>query len=315
MMSETNTKYYGLLLIAALTWGASWVSAKILVEIAPPLTIGFFRFLIASILFLSLLIYRKISLRSLFSRANMKWLILLGLTGIFGYGVLFLVGMTFTTAAQGSIIAGFNPVTISIFAHLIHKERLQPKWKYFGFAISFVGVIFVVGVQALIDYQPNYLLGNLIILGAMCIWGLYSSIAKSAMETMTPLEATGGSAVVGLFLFGAGAIFEQPWTLTVFSEVDFWFNVFFLGAFTTVVGFLFFFIGIEKLGATRAGGFINFVPVFGTALSVLILRETIYWTFMLGLLLIITGVSIINYSRNRNGNQHIDAVDENFRKG
>ncbi|MDF1539652.1 MAG: DMT family transporter [Candidatus Thorarchaeota archaeon] len=309
-MSDSNTKYYGLLIIATFTWGASWVCAKILVDISPPLTIGFFRFLIASILFIVLLADRRVSFRALFSRANMKWLILLGLTGIFGYGVLFLVGMTFTTAAQGSIIAGFNPVTISIFALLIHKEKLKPKWKYVGFGISFIGVIFVVGVQAIIDFQPEHLLGNLIILGAMCIWGLYSSIAKSAMKTMTPLEATGGSAVIGMLFFGAGAIFEQPWTLPTFGELDFWINVGFLGIFTTVVGFLLFFICVDKLGATRTGGFINFVPVFGTALSVLILKETIYWTFMLGLLLIITGVSIMNYSRNRKEAKDTESIGE-----
>ncbi len=314
-MSDTNTKYYGLLIIATFTWGASWVSAKILVNISPPLTIGFFRFLIASILFIILLAYRKVSFRALFSRANMKWLIPLGLTGIFSYGVLFLVGMTFTTAAQGSIIAGFNPVTISIFALLIHKEKLTPKWKYSGFAISFIGVVFVVGVQALIDFHPDYLLGNLIILGAMCVWGLYSSIAKSAMKAMTPLEATGGSVIVGMFLFGAGALFEQPWALTTFGDIDFWVNVSFLGVFTTVVGFLFFFMGIEKLGATRTGGFINFVPVFGTVLSVLILHEAIYWTFLLGLLLIITGVSIMNYSRNRKNDKDGEPLTERLRKG
>ena len=301
-MTEGPGKYYVLLIIGTFTWGASWVAAKILVEIAPPFTIGFFRFLIGSILFLSLLAALGTSPRALFTRERIKWLFLLGLTGIFGYGVCFLVGIRFTTAAQGSIIAGFNPVTISLFAHIIHHERLDRKWKYLGFGVSFLGVVFVVGVQALIEFKPEYLLGNLIILGAMCIWGLYSSIAKESMKTMTPLEANAGGAVIGTLLFGIGAIGEQAWTLPVYNNMVFWSWIIFLGAFTTFVGFLFFFIGIEKLGATRTGGFINFVPVFGTVLSVLILAETIYWTFIVGLILVIAGVSLINFpARNSSG--------------
>ncbi len=301
-MAENFNKYYVLLIIATFTWGGSWVAAKILVDIAPPLTIGFFRFLIASILFLSLLGITGPSPRKLFTRVRIKWLFLLGITGIFGYGVMFLVGMKFTTAAQGSIIAGFNPITISIFAHIIHKERLERKWKYIGFGLGFLGVIFVVGIQSLLDFHLEYLIGNLIILGAMCLWGVYSSIAKETMKTMTPLEANAGAAVIGMILFGAGSIFEAPWTLTAYTDINFWWNVLFLGAFTTFIGFLLFFMSIEKLGATRTGGFINFVPVFGTTLSVLILAEPIYWTFIVGLILVVLGVSVINYP--------IDEIDE-----
>ena len=166
--------------------------------------------------------------------------------------------------------------------------------KFLILLILFLGVVFVVGVQSLLDFQLEYLIGNLIILGAMCLWGVYSSIAKESMKSMTPLEANAGAAVIGMVLFGIGATFEEPWTLGFYTNPYFWWNVFFLGAFTTFIGFLFFFISIQKIGATRTGGFINFVPVFGTTLSILILSETIYWTFLVGLILVVIGVSIIN---------------------
>jgi len=304
-MPGENIKYYIGLIVAMFFWGGSWVSAKILVEIAPPMTIGFFRFLIASVFFLTLISISGVSIRGIFRRENIRLLILLGLTGIFGYGVGFLIGMNFTTAAQGSIIAGFNPITISIFAHIIHKEKLTERWRYIGFLISFTGIVFVVGIQALLDFHLEYLIGNLIILGAMCMWGLYSSIGKEAMKTMTPLEMNAGSVVFGAIFFGVFALSEQPWNLPVIGDIAFLFNVFFLGVGVTVVGFYLYFAGINKLGATKAGGFVNFVPVFGTILSMLILSETIYWTFLVGLLLVITGVSIINLP-NKNSNSELE---------
>ncbi len=290
-----NAKYYLALLIAMFFWGGSWVSAKILVSLAPPMTIGFLRFLTASILFLILFKATGNSIRGLFSRGNLKLLLLLGLTGVFGYGVFFLVGMNFTTAAQGSIIAGFNPVTVSIFAHIIHKEKLDYSWQYIGFLFSFTGIIFVVGIQALLDFQINYLIGNIIILFAMIIWGLYSNIGKHAMNKLTPLEINAGGAVFGGLFFGLASINEKPWNLPAMGDLIFWINILFLGAFVTFVGFYFYFVGIKKVGATKAAVFINFVPVFGTLLSVLILNEPIYWTFIVGLALVIIGISIINW--------------------
>ena len=134
-------------------------------------------------------------------------------------------------------------------------------------------------------------------------WGVYSTTGKTAMQTLSPEEATAGSIFIGWAIFGIGMIPESGLILPVLLRIDFWWNVFFLGAFTTFIGFLFFFIGINKLGASKTAGFINFVPVFGTTLSFLILAETIYWTFLIGLILVIIGVSIINYPKNEDSVQ------------
>ena len=222
-------------------------------------------------------------------------MLFVGLTGIFGYGVLFLTGMRFTTATQGAIIAGFNPATISLIAHIYHKERLPKRWQYIGFILAFLGVIFVVGVQALLDFNLDYLVGNLIILGAMFTWGLYSSIGKEAMKTLSPLEVTTGGSIIGTFLFGMGTLTEEIWTLPALVDQIFWVNALYLGTCVTFIGFLFYFISIKELGATKAGGFINLVPVFGTVFSYLILHDVIYWTFGVGLFLVVVGIIIINF--------------------
>lgn len=300
-----------MLVIAMAVWGGSWVSAKIIVALAPPMTIGFFRFFIASILLLILLLITKPESRRFFRRENLKILFLVGLTGIFGYGVLFLTGMRFTTAAQGAIIAGFNPVTVSIVAHLVHKERLSRKWQYAGFAFAFAGILFVVGVQSILDFHIEYLIGNLTILLAMITWGIYSSIGKEAMKTMTPLEVTTGGALIGSILFGIGALNEQIWTLPALIDPIFWMNVIYLGVFVTVIGFLFYFISIKELGATRAGGFISLVPVFGTFFSALFMPEDpIYWTFGVGLLFVVCGIAIINFPIKENEIEELPQTEE-----
>ncbi len=296
-MKLAATKYYILLILAMIFWGGSWVSAQVVVSVAPPFTVGFFRFFTASLIFLPLLLATQRDSVKTYTARDIQLFFVLGLVGVFGYGILFLIGMQFTTAAQGSIIAGINPVTVSLLAFLILQERLAPKWRYIGFLFSFLGVVFVVGIQALLDFQLEYLIGNLILICAMFTWGVYSILGKTVMKNRTSLETTAMGIFFGTLLFFIGALFEQFWTLPIMYDPTFWTNILYMGIFVTVLGFLFYFLGIKNLGASKSAVFISFVPVFGTLFSFLLLNEPIYPTFIIGLVLVILGILFINYPR------------------
>jgi drug/metabolite transporter (DMT)-like permease len=299
-MKFATLKFYILLIFAMIFWGGSWVSAQVVVSVAPPFTVGFFRFLTASVIFLPLLLVtQRESVRS-YTRRDVILFCVLGLIGVFGYGILFLIGMQFTTAAQGSIIAGINPVTVSLLAFLILQERLTPKWRYIGFLFSFLGIVLVVGVQAFLDFQFEYLIGNLILICAMFTWGLYSILGRSMMKNWSSLETTAMGIFFGTALFFIGAIFEQFWILPVMCDPAFWLNILYMGIFVTVFGFLFYFLGIKNVGASKSAVFISLVPVFGTLFSFLLLHEPIYPTFIIGLILVILGILSINYPRKEN---------------
>lgn len=276
-------------------WGGSWVSAQIVVSVGPPMTVGFFRFFTASLIYLPILIATQRDSIKAYTSRDLSLFFVIGLIGIFGYGILFLIGMQFTTAAQGSIIAGINPVTVSLLAFLFLHERLTPKWRYIGFFFSFMGIVFVVGIQAVLDFQFEYLIGNLILICAMFTWGLYSIIGKSIMRGRSSLEATAMGIFFGTLLFFVGALFEQFWTLPLMYDLTFWLNILYLGIIVTVLGFLFYFLAIKNVGASKSAVFIALVPVFGTLFSFILLQEPIYPTFIIGLVLVIIGILLINY--------------------
>ena len=222
-------------------------SAKVVVSFAPPFTVGFFRFLTASLFFLPILLVSYRDSIHRYTRRDIYFFFILGLVGVFGYGVLFLIGMQYTTSAQGAIIAGVNPTTVSLLAFIFLKERLTPKWRYIGFLFSFLGIVFVVGVQALLEFQIIYLVGNLILLFAMLTWGLYSILAKSKMKTHSALETTAMGIFYGTMLFFPGAMMEHFWALPIMVDPFFWLNILYMGIFVTVLGFLFYFLG--KVGS------------------------------------------------------------------
>ncbi len=301
-MPSASTKDYVFLIFTMFFWGGSWVSGKVIVGTAPSFTIGFFRFFLASIFLLPAAFLLNSHNSSHITRRTIMQYAAMGFIGIFGYGMFFLTGMKFTTAAQGSIIAGINPATVSLWAHVVHKEHLDKNWKYAGFVLSFIGVLFVIGVQALIDFRPDYIIGNLLVLCAMMTWGAYSTIGKSAMKVSSPLQTTAGSVAFGTMFFATGAFFEGFWTLPAMTDMVFWENILFLAIPVTFISYIFYFSAIKDIGATRSAVFINLVPVFGVSLSLLLLQETIYWTFAIGLILVVIGIGVINFpARKKNG--------------
>jgi len=68
----------------------------------------------------------------------------------------------------------------------------------------------------------------------------------------------------------------------------------YLGAFGTVIGFVWYYEGVQKLGPARTAIFNNLVPVFGVSLSVLIFDEPILISMIIGGILVIAGVSLTN---------------------
>lgn len=297
-MSE-NTKYYIAMIFSMFLWGATWVSIKILVSISPPMTIGFFRYVVAALLFVLLLKSRGRSLRALVNPRTRWSLFAAGFVGIFGFMFLGILGTGLTTAGQASIIAGLNPVTVSVFARVINKERLAKTWQYLGFLLSFMGIAFVIGVQALLDFNPAYLVGNILLLIMTLTWGLYSSIGKRLMDTMSPDEVTAGSVFFGLIFFGIAALPEVSSWYSVLLLSNFWMNIAFLGGLSSFLGFMFYFESIKRIGATRTGGFISLVPLFGTTTAILLLQEQIYGTFIVGLVLVVIGILVINAPINK----------------
>jgi len=62
--------------------------------------------------------------------------------------------------------------------------------------------------------------------------------------------------------------------------------------FPTILSQLSYARGVELIGSNRAGLFINLVPIFGSILAVVLLRENFEWYHLVGLLLVLLGIGI-----------------------
>jgi drug/metabolite transporter (DMT)-like permease len=221
-------------------------------------------------------------------------LILLGMTGVFAYNVFFFSGLQLIGAGRASLIISCTPLVITIFAAIFLRERLTPR-KAFGVILSLTGAIIVIS-----NGHPGSLFtggfgpGEQALIGCVLSWSAYSLIGRSVLVTLSPLNAVCYSSIIGTILLSVPAASEGLfYRLSTISSLE-WASLAYLGIGGTALGFSLYYQGIKKIGATRAGIFINLVPLFSLLLSWLILGESVESIVLAGGLLVLTGVTLTN---------------------
>ncbi len=114
------------------------------------------------------------------------------------------------------------------------------------------------------------------------------------MKDLSPLASVSYSATVGAIALSIPAFFEGlAQNIANQSAVD-WLCISYLGVFGTVIGFVWYYQGVERIGPTKAGLFINFVPISAILCAFFILREPITPSLAAGAVLVISGVYLTN---------------------
>jgi drug/metabolite transporter (DMT)-like permease len=283
------------LFLTAVLWGGTFVAARVAARETGPFAGSFLRFLVACALLVPLVLHREgpgIRIRG----RQVLWILLLGLTGIFGYNVFFFLGLKTVTASRASLIVANNPVFIALFAALLLGERMTAG-KLAGIFLSLLGAVVVItrGNPAEV-LRGGIGVGELLILGCVASWVAYSLIGKVAMDGMSPLVAVTASCIAGMAFLLPPAVAEGMLRQAAGYGPATWAGIAYLGVFGTVLGFLWYYEGIRVIGPSRAGVFINFVPVSGVILGWLLLGETIAPSLLLGAVLVVGGVALVNHA-------------------
>jgi len=140
--------------------------------------------------------------------------------------------------------------------------------------------------------------GELYIFCCVLTWVAYSLIGKAVMRSLSPLASVSYSAIVGAVALSVPACFEGLFQNIRNQSMLEWSCICYLGIFATVIGFVWYYQGVQRLGPTKAGLFINFVPVFAILCAFIILREPITLSLVVGTALVISGVYLTNRTSN-----------------
>lgn len=272
--------------VATFTWATNMILGRWLRAEIGPLTLAAGRFAIAAIIFAFLLQRRPVEERRL---GGDRWpLLAMAVSGVVIFAPLLYFGLRHTTAVNATVINGFGPLITGLLATLIIREPMSRR-QILGALAGLVGIaILMFGGPEALSAGLHLNLGDLVVVGAVTLWGLYSVLGRRVMERRSALSATAFSAFLGLPLLALAAIWEVQ-HFPVQTTPNVLLSLLYIGIFPTVIGFLSWNAGVRRLGASGAMVFYNTLPLYGALLGSVLLRESLGLHHLVGGLLIAAG--------------------------
>ena len=286
--------YLRLTLVSAI-WGGTFIAGKVLAGGLPPLLAACLRFAIASATLLGFLALTRTPLARPASGQLLR-LALLGLCGVFGYNLFFFCGLQHIGAARASLIVALNPAMIALASFLLLKEALPPL-KLAGVALCLAGAGLVI-----IGKNPGALAGaadgggDLLILGCVACWAAYSVGSRGLSQTLGPLQTATWSILLGTAMLWLAAWLRGDASLAVIGKLDAaqWGGLLYLGALGSALAYIWYYDGIRRIGAARAGVFIALNPLSAVLLGAGLLGERLSLEMAVGGALAIAGIVLGN---------------------
>jgi drug/metabolite transporter (DMT)-like permease len=286
---ETAPRWPVILMLVAVMalWGGTWPVGRVVSASVNPWTAALLRFAMAGGV-LVLICLRQGGLRV--RPALLPQLFLLGASGIFGYSFLFFTGLQSTDASRAGLIVACTPACIALSAAFIARHR-PPLPAMLGILISLFGVSFIVSHgNPLTLLRGDVRPGDLMILGCVFCWTIYTLLARRVMLQIPPLVAVTWSCLTGTalilpFALHAGLIDEIRHT-----DRKVWAGLVYLGVPATSLAYFGYYHAIHRIGGVASGIFINLVPLFALFFGWLFLGEILQAIELTGGLLVIAGV-------------------------
>jgi len=290
--SPRATDYARLITVPAI-WGGTFVAGKIVVASLTPLMGSFARYLIACVA----LLVAAFALEGGLPRLTVRqWLatFVLGLFGVFAYNLFFMGALTKLPASRAALIIALNPAITIAFSAVMLKERLNLR-RWAGVVLALIGVAIVVSRGDFASFATGGVgVGELYMFAAVISWALYTILGRKVLGGLSPLAATNYAALWGTILLGAVAAPHFDTLHPAQFDLPLIASLLYLGVLGTALAFVWYYMSVKKVGASSASIFNNLVPVFGVAISVVVLGEALLPSMLIGGAIAIAGVMMVS---------------------
>ena len=279
----------------AFVWALNFSVIKTSLEEIDPYSFNVLRFLLAAG-FIWVVIAKK---KAWFRIQKSDWIILipLGLTGNLIYQWLFIIGIDLTLAANAAVMLGTIPIWVAIFSHFLKLEQLN-RLKVFGVLFAFFGLFLIIFFgKNPISFGSETFMGDLTILSAALVWGIFTIYSKQFLGRYTPLQFSAVMTTTGAVSLTLIAIpFASPTDWANVSPLA-WGGVFYSGLLAIGLAYIIWNNGIMRVGAVRTATYQNMVPVLGLFFGIILLGETLEIPQYIGSAVVISGILLTRYAR------------------
>lgn len=277
--------------LAGFLFGTSVPAIKLGLDQAqiPPVLFATLRFLVASVLIVTLLWKQGWVSRPLL-RSRAIWVI--GIINMAGY-VLQFEGQALTTASDAALVIGSAALMIPVATWLRGTEKLV--WtRTLGIVLGFAGTALVVTRGESVVLGASQVLGDVLILGTAVTIALIFVLSKELVVRKGSRAVTGGIILTTTILLVPFLPLDM--TRPVNLGLNAWFYILFLAVPSTVGAYFFFAKGLETVSPTVSSIILPIEVVVSVGLSVLIFRDPFNLFSGTGAILIIIGVLLVSLS-------------------
>ena len=292
-MRQPKLLDYLLLVLLALIWASAFFNIKIATYSFGPVTIAFLRVFFGAIPVLLLCYYKDIKIEA-FSK-DWYWFALIGFINLVAPFFLIAYGIKSVQSNLAAILMSTTPLSSTVLGHFYTKNEKFNFIKTFGILIGFSGILYLFSDNLLID-ENNFVSALLILLGSTCyvIGGVLTlKISKKKNENVT------GSILIWatIILIPLVSFIEQPWNVS--PRLDSTISVIYLGLVSTGLAWLLRFRVLVNNGLIFQSQVSYLIPIFGTILSYIFLKELITTKVLISLIAVSVGIYFVRKADNK----------------
>ena len=286
-MRQPNLIDYTLLTLLALIWASAFFNIKIATYSFGPVTIALLRVFFGAIPVLILCFYKKIKIEA-FSK-DWYWFAIIGFINLVVPFFLISYGVKSVQSNLAAILMSTTPLSSTILGHYYTKNEKFNFTKTIGILIGFAGIVYLFSDNLLIN-ESNFFSAILILVGSTCyvIGGVLTlKIKEKKNENVT------GSILIWavIILIPLSFFIEKPWTYN--PSIQSTISVIYLGLVSTGIAWLLRFKILVDNGLIFQSQVSYLIPIFGTILSYIFLKELITVKVLISLIAVVIGIYFV----------------------
>jgi len=289
-----NTKAYIMLVCATLFWAGNFMVGKLAyLENIPPMSLVFFRWLLVWIILLPFT-YKEISKNKDIILNNLPLLFFLALTSVGLFNSFTYLALVYTQVINASLFNTAIPAAIIFLCFLLNIEKTN-KFQILGLIISVLGILAIITkLDFNILLSLNFNKGDLIMIGGVITWGLYSSFLKKKTFNLPLLTLVHVLCTFGLIFILPQFLYELSHGLTIKFNSNLIYTLIYLALFPSIGSYYCWAGSVAIIGANRAGIFLSLIPFFSTLMAISFFDEKFQFFHLIGSILIILGLFLSN---------------------
>lgn len=284
---------YLLALLATLIWSGNFIVARDLNASYSPVSISFFRWLIATVVILP---FALPHLKRDFKLLMNQWrlILVLSLTGVTVFNTLIYLAAHTTSAFNLSLFAITAPIYVVFFNWLFYKESITRN-QTIGFIILLIGLLVLLSKgnpEKILELEFNR--GDLLMAVAACIFAFYSSLLRKKNPAIGNLSFLSATFILGVlmlmpFFFIDLLSVNKSLEFTTSSTLQF----IYIGIGPSIISYYLWNKSVVEIGSTKAATIYNTLPIFSAFFAALFLNEPILAIQIVSSAIIVGGVLLV----------------------